>query len=155
MDLSLLEHLYQKKYYSIRDGFDNWEDAIRASVQPLIDAGAVKASYAENIIKNIKKFGPYIVIAPHVCIPHADDTESVNETTLCFMKSNKAVFFGEDVDQAELFFVLASNDPKQHIKNIRKLVEFIDSEELINALLTVKTEDDFRTLLDRERRIAD
>ena len=104
----MLKELIDKGYYSIHDGFDNWEDAVRASVQPLIDAGAVKPAYADSIVNSVKKFGPYIVIAPDIAIPHAEDKPNVNETTICFMKSNTPVVFDpEDHEKdARLFFVL-------------------------------------------------
>ena len=148
MDLSLLQHLYKKNYFSIRESFNTWEEAIRSSVQPLIKSGVVKADYADSIIANVNKFGPYIVIAPYICIPHADDKDNVMETTLCFMKCNQPVSFSGTDYKAELFFVLASNDDKEHIRNMRKLVEFIDNEELVKILLNMHSEKEFRELLD-------
>lgn len=145
----MLKELIDKGYYSIHDGFDNWEDAVRASVQPLIDAGAVKPAYADSIVNSVKKFGPYIVIAPDIAIPHAEDKPNVNETTICFMKSNTLVVFDpEDHEKdARLFFVLASNDEEKHLKNLEGLMEYLSDEEFIAKLGEAKTLEEIRALL--------
>lgn len=43
---------------------DNWEKAIETAAQPLIKNGKIKYGYVENIIKNIKELGPYIILLP-------------------------------------------------------------------------------------------
>ena len=145
----MLKELIDKGYYSIHDGFANWEDAVRASVQPLIDAGAVKAAYGDSIVNSVKKFGPYIVIAPDIAIPHAEDKDNVNETTICFMKSNTPVVFDpEDREKdARLFFVLASNDEEKHLSNLERLMEYLSDEEFMARLGEAKTLEEIRALL--------
>ena len=80
----MLKEIIEKNRYSFHKGFDNWEDAVKASCKPLIEEGAIEAEYADSIISSIKKFGPYIVIAPNICIPHAQEGKGVNETAVCF-----------------------------------------------------------------------
>lgn len=147
--MTILKELIEKGYYSIHDGFDNWEDAVRASVQPLIDAGAVKPAYADSIVNSVKKFGPYIVIAPDIAIPHAEDKGNVNETTICFMKSNTPVVFDpEDHEKdARIFFVLASNDEEKHLANLQMLMECMCDEEFIGKLGEVKTIEEIKAIL--------
>jgi len=143
----MLKQLLDRGYYSVHEGFENWEDALRASVKPLIDSNAVKAAYAESIINSVKKFGPYIVIAPNIAIPHAEDYENVNDTQICFMKSNKAVSFSDDPEQdAQLFFVLASNDEEKHLKNLKNLMKLLCDEELVERLASITTKEEFEEL---------
>ena len=144
----MLKELIDKGYYSIHDGFDNWEDAVRASVQPLIDAGAVKPAYADSIVNSVKKFGPYIAIAPDIAIPHAEDKDNVNETTICFMKSNtKVVLEEEDPDKhCRLFFVLASNDEEKHLENLCRLVAMFEDLEYMEALGNANTIEEIKAL---------
>ena len=35
----MFKELLEKKRYSFHEGFDNWEDAVAAAVQPLIEEG--------------------------------------------------------------------------------------------------------------------
>lgn len=121
--------------YCFHDGFDNWEDAIRASVQPLIKEGIATEQYCEDIINSINTHGPYIVIAPNICIPHAQQGKGVNDTAISFMKTNKPVKFSENEEHwAQLFFVLASTDNEKHLNNLSKLVEFLGDEDVVDIL---------------------
>ena len=131
----MLRRMLEKGYYSVHDGFETWEEALRASVQPLIDAKAVRPAYADSIVNSVKKFGPYIVIAPNIAIPHAEDRENVSETAVCFMKSNRPVSFSDDPNEdVQLCFVLSSNDEEKHLANLRELMELLMNEPLIERL---------------------
>lgn len=145
----MLKELFDKGYCSIYDGFSNWEDAVRASVKPLIDAGAVKPAYADSIVESVHKFGPYIVIAPDIAIPHAEDKSNVNETTICFMKSNTPVVFDPNNHEkdARLFFALASEDEEKHLKNLQDLMECLCDEELMAKIGEAGTLEEIRGLL--------
>lgn len=61
--------------------------------QPLLDQNIITADYPGYIINNVHEFGPYIVIAPEICIPHAQEGKGVNETAVAFMNVEEAVDF--------------------------------------------------------------
>ena len=86
MDTTFLKELYEKGYFSIHDKFDDWHDAVRASIEPLIRDGAVRDTYAQSIFNAVKEYGPYICIAPDICLPHAINSGDVEKTAICFMK---------------------------------------------------------------------
>ncbi|MEQ8155268.1 MAG: PTS sugar transporter subunit IIA [Clostridiaceae bacterium] len=144
----MFKELLEKKRYSFHEGFDNWEEAVAAACQPLIEEGVALPEYVEEIISNVKKFGPYIVIAPNICIPHAQEGKGVKDTAICFMKTNKPVHFSDDPEHdAQLFFVLASVDNEMHMKNLQGLVEFISDEEIVKKLEAAQSYDDIKDLV--------
>jgi PTS system ascorbate-specific IIA component len=143
----MFKELLEKKRYSFHEGFDNWEDAIAASVQPLIEEGVALPEYVDEIVNSIKKFGPYIVIAPNICIPHAQEGKGVKDTAICFMKTNKPVHFSDNPEHdAQLFFVLASTDNEKHMENLTALVGFIEDENVVSKLLNAQCFDDIKDL---------
>lgn len=151
MDLSLLKNLYEKKHFLICESFPRWEDAVKMSVQPLIDTGAVKPEYADRVVEMVKTYGPYICICPHVAIPHAAAPElsNVDVPVMSFMKVNQPVdFCGEENETAELFFAMAAPSGSSHLDDIQILVEFLESDGVIDALLEARSEDDFKKLLE-------
>ena len=89
----MFKELVAKKRYSFHEGFDDWRDAVRAACQPLLDDGTITPIYPDEIIKKVEELGPYIVIAPNICIPHAQEGVGVNDTAMCFMKTEKPVHF--------------------------------------------------------------
>lgn len=144
----MLQELIDKKRYSFHEGFDTWEDAIAASCRPLIEDGAITDDYVGAIIANVKKFGPYIVIAPNICIPHAQEgVVGVNETAVCFMQTKKPVHFSDDAEQdARLFFVLASTDSNKHLENLSNLVGVIEDEAVVDKLLEANSKEDLEAI---------
>ncbi|AGF58105.1 PTS system ascorbate-specific IIA component [Clostridium saccharoperbutylacetonicum] len=146
----MLKELIEKGRISFHDGFDNWEDAIKASCKPLINDGAIEEAYADAIIENVKKYGPYIVIAPNICIPHAQEgVVGVNETAMCFMRTKNPVHFSDDPEQdARLFFVLASTDNEVHLQNLSNMVGLIEDEAVVDKLLEAECKEDLDAIVE-------
>lgn len=144
----MLKEIIEKNRYSFHKGFDNWEDAVKASCKPLIDEGAIEPEYADSIIASIKNFGPYIVIAPNICIPHAQEGKGVNETAVCFMRTEEPVHFSDDPEQdARLFFVLASTDNERHMQNLVSMVGLIEDQSIVEKLINSKSIEDLKAIV--------
>jgi PTS system ascorbate-specific IIA component len=143
----MFKELLEKKRYSFHQGFENWEDAIAASVKPLIDEGVALPEYVDEIISSVKKHGPYIVIAPNICIPHAQEGKGVKDTAICFMKTDQPVHFSDSSEHdAQLFFVLASIDNEKHMENLMELVAFLEDENIVKQLLNAQSYEDIKNL---------
>ena len=119
----MFKEFVEKKHYSFHEGFDDWRDAIRAACQPLLDDGTIEKEYPEIIIQKVEELGPYIVIAPNICIPHAERGRGVNDTAMCFMKTERPVRFDENDSEkdARIFVVLAATDDEVHLNNLMAL----------------------------------
>ena len=137
----MLREFVETGRYSFREKFDSWEEAIAARCEPIIKEGV----YVEAVINCVKKYGPYIIIAPNIAMPHSTEgAEGVNETAICFMKVEEPVHFDpEDPEKdARLFFVLASADHEKHLENMMRLSEMLMNEELVEELLEAKSKED-------------
>lgn len=126
---------------------DNWEKAIEIAAQPLIKNGKIKYGYVENIIKNIKELGPYIILLPGVAMPHARPDENVIESSLSLLKINKGVSFSEDTEDVKLMFVLAAKDSNSHIDIIEQLTELLGDDEKIEKLMNAETVEEVENLI--------
>lgn len=126
---------------------DNWEKAIEIAAQPLIKNGKIKYGYVENIIKNIKELGPYIILLPGVAMPHARPDENVMESSLSLLKINEGVSFSEDTEDVKLMFVLAAKDSNSHIEIIEQLTELLGDDEKIEKLMKAETIEEVENLI--------
>lgn len=126
---------------------ENWEKAIETAAQPLIKNGKIKYGYIENIIKNIKELGPYIILLPGVAMPHARPDENVIESSLSLLKINKGVSFSEDTEDVKLMFVLAAKDSNSHIDIIEQLTELLGDDEKIERLMNAETVEEVENLI--------
>lgn len=151
----MLKDLIEKGLFEVYDEPMSWEDAIRASVQPLVRDGACTAEYAEVIIERIRKFGPYVLVTPEIALPHAEDSEHVMRSAMCFVKFNHPVSFaaedpyGFKTDQtARLFFALSSEDELRHLRNLRALMEeCLKKPELVHQLCEASTKEEIAAIL--------
>ena len=134
----LLTQMLDAGHVNFKERCADWQSAIRAGCEPLVASGAVDAAYADEIIASIEQYGPYIVIAPDIAMPHAQgNTASVHQTAVSFMKVHEAV---------ALFFTLASQNHEQHLENMSMLATMLDNEALIAELLTAQSNDDLRNI---------
>lgn len=147
MNIEVIKQLYEKGLFSVHDSFDTWQQALIASAQPLLDKGYIEPEYCQSLVDTVDEFGPYIWIAPHVCMPHSKQVALVKEAAISFMKVNNPVSYNNDPDlSAELFFVLAVKDHESHLDYLGKLVDVLDDEDTLNALLEARDEADFKRL---------
>ena len=140
----MFKEFVEKKHYSFHEGFDDWRDAVRAACAPLLADGTIEKEYPEIIIEKVEELGPYIVIVPNICIPHAERGRGVNDTAMCFMKTEKPVSFDpNDPDKdARIFVVLAATDDEVHLNNLMALSETLSDEDIVAKVLEAKTPED-------------
>jgi len=145
----MLKEFVEKGHCLFVDKVDSWQEAIRLSCKTLEEDNTVDKTYAEEIIRCVEKYGPYIVLLPNVAMPHSQEgAQGVNKTAIGFMKVEEAVSFDpEDSEKdAKLFFTLASCDSDQHLANMIKLSEMLLNEELLQGLLEAKSKEDLLML---------
>lgn len=130
---------------SFHKGFSTWEDAIRASFETLLTDKSIDETYIDSVIACVKKYGPYIVLAPDIALPHAQENATgVFQNAIAFMKTEEPVHFEENnpAKDARLFFCLASNDHSAHIENMQKLALVLLNQNFINDLQNAHSVDD-------------
>lgn len=146
----LLRELVEKKRVCFHQSFPNWEAAVTASCQPLINDGSIEQAYVDAVIRCVKEFGPYIVFAPKIAMPHTQrGAVGVHNTAMSFMKVEEPVSFqeGNPEKDAYLFFTVAALDKEEHLKNMEALAELLmTSPEMIEELLQAKNEKDLLAL---------
>lgn len=151
----MLREFVEQKHAKFAEQAKDWKDAVRMSCEVLEADGTVEANYKEDIIACIEKYGPYIVIAPNIAMPHSQEGASgVHKTAIAFMHLNTPVSFepgNPDLD-AQLFFTLASCDPEQHLSNMQRLVEMLSNEDLVKELAEAQNTDD---LLELQKKYLD
>lgn len=135
---------------NIVDNVKDWEDAIRTAAQPLIADMSITNNYIEAMINNVKKFGTYVVVAPKVAMPHSRPEDGVNKNCLALLKINEGVFFGDETDEEEkvyFIFVLGAVDNESHIETLTQLMDIIDDEDKIEAMVKAESVDEIMELI--------
>lgn len=128
----------------------DWREAIRISGEVMKENHLVTDQYINQVITDIEKYGPYIVIIPGVAMPHSQaDNPGVLGTGIGLTIIPKPVSFDKnDPDKyAQLFFMLAAKDNKEHLKNIANLSNLLMEKDMVSDLSHVKSLDDYRAVM--------
>ncbi len=140
-----IRELVEKNRCCFHESCSDWRESIKMSCQPLIDDGSVTEQYITAMIKSVEEFGPYIVLAPDIAMPHSQQgADGVNSTAISFMKVEKPVSFeeGNPEKDARLFFVLASKNNDEHMANMVKLTEMLVIEGFTEKMLAATCKED-------------
>ena len=90
----MLKELIRNKI-DIVDSVDNWEEAIKKGAELLIENKCIEPRYVDNIIKNIKESGPYIVLGDGMAMSHARPEDGVIKNGITLLKIKNGVDFDE------------------------------------------------------------
>ena len=109
----------------------DWREAIAESCLVLIDKEIIDETYVEEIIHCVEKYGPYIVIAPQVAMPHSSEkSDGVFGTAISFTKLKQPIRFeseGENEEKtASLFFTLAAKRSRRTSRKYPKIIRIIN-----------------------------
>lgn len=142
----MLSDLLKEETIQVMEQLLDWEEAIKAAANPLLEKGAIEPSYIDAMISNIKTLGPYVVIGNEVAIPHARPKMGVNQVGMSFLKLNKPVYFLNDEKYpVRLLFCVAANDNKTHLKALTQLTKLLSDTKNIELL---KEEESIEKILD-------
>ena len=147
----MLRYFYENNLVNyVETTIKDWRVAIEESSRHLLEKRIIDHVYVEEMIRNVEEHGAYILIAPHVAMPHAMQSGShVFDTTISFTKMNAPVPFEEGTKSASLFFTLAAKEPKQHLENIQSLSELLMQDGLIEELLATETIEDYQMVMEK------
>jgi PTS system ascorbate-specific IIA component len=91
--------------------------------------------YIEAVIDAIKKYGPYIVIAPGVALFHARPQDGVKKICMSMITLKNGVNFNAgEKDPVKLVFAFGALDNKMHIKALTGLMEILKDSKLMKRL---------------------
>ncbi len=101
---------------------ENWQKAIEACGQLLYKDGATEERFTAAMIRVTREFGPYIVVAPGIALPHAYPEDGVIKPSMALVKLKTPVEFGNaQNDPVWLLVALAAVDSQQHIQGLADL----------------------------------
>ncbi|WP_125573745.1 BglG family transcription antiterminator [Levilactobacillus huananensis] len=121
---------------------NNWEEAIRHGGRIIERTGGINSTYTEAMVAAVKKFGPYIVIAPHIALAHASSKDGVNEISMSLCTLDQGINFGnKENDPVNIVICLAAIDHHSHLRALSELVTNLSDSSFMNMLMTSDREE--------------
>lgn len=109
---------------------DGWEDAVRQGGQILVENGHVKSQYVDEIIKSIKEFGPYIVIADGLAIPHTRPEKGAINIGFSLITLEEPVKFDEETGPVNVMICFSAVDGNSHLEILKMIVSFVEEGKI-------------------------
>jgi len=117
----------------------NWEDAVRAAGQILVDRGKCTPHYIDAMIGAVRTIGPYMVLAPGLALAHARPEDGVLEIGLSLVTLKKPVKFGSEAnDPVSLVIAFGGVDKTSHVKLLTALAGLLEDEKRRDAITTAR-----------------
>lgn len=136
----MLTDLLDERLVCLEVAASDWEEAVRVSVRPLVDAEMVREVYADAIVRGVREMGPYVVVAPRVALPHARPECGALGNALGVVTLREPVAFGsEENDPVRYLFPLSATDNDGHLGALQELVELLGRPEFFERLDGAKT----------------
>ncbi|MBF2490159.1 BglG family transcription antiterminator [Listeria marthii] len=130
-----LEELLPKERITFQESVADWREAIQVASKSLQQEGYISRNYQREMIENIEKLGPYIVIAPGIALPHASVDDGAYRVGMSLLRLDKPVSFSSKAkDQVRLIIVLASIDSYTHINALSQLTNLIMKHHLLEQI---------------------
>ena len=135
-----LRELLRPPLVAVDVAVDDWEGAVRAAGNLMVAEGSVEPRFVDAMIRVAHEFGPYIVVAPGIALPHARPEDGVIRASISVITLATPVNFGNpDNDPVNLVIALAAIDNKQHIQGLADLAAVLGEPDNVVRLKTCKT----------------
>lgn len=131
----MIQDILTDHHISIVSGEYSWQEAIKVVSEPLLSEQIIEPIYINAMIDGVNKYGPYIVIGPHLALAHARPEDGANKLGLSLTIFETPVSFGvEEEQQVQIVFCLSAVDSFSHLNIMKSLVSLIQNEEKIDEL---------------------
>jgi mannitol operon transcriptional antiterminator len=154
--LPSLTELIPAKRIALDVEASNWQEAIRLTGKLFLDTGIIEPMYIEAMIEIAEELGPYIVIAPHIALPHARPEDGALETGLCLVRLKSPIPFGHaDHDPVELLFGLVAVDKEVHVRALQTLAEVLTSSGFVMELKAAESVEEVHSIFEKAEALID
>ena len=141
--MKLLETLKENNSINVQGQASNWKEAIKLACQPLIDSGAIMASYIDAIISSTNKNGPYYIIADGLAMPHAAPGEGVNRNCFSLVTLKEPVKFPGDNREVKVLIALAAiNHDVHNSQALPQVVALFENNENVFKIAQMESVDE-------------
>ncbi|AND79992.1 PTS sugar transporter subunit IIA [Streptococcus pantholopis] len=142
-----------KENQSIRLGLTagDWKEAVRLSVDPLIESGAVKEEYYQAIIDSTDEYGPYYILMPGMAMPHARPEAGVNRDAFSLVTLTEPVIFPDGKEVSVLLALAATSSEIHTSVAIPQIIALFELNNSIERLVACQTAEEVLAMVEESK----
>lgn len=121
---------------------ENWIDAMKSSGQLLVDSNFIKKEYIDATLDTVKKYGPYIVIAPGIALSHSRPSENVIKTGVSLITLSNPICFNSENDPVDIVITLAAINDNDHLGILQHLSCYLSEDDKLDYIRSCSKPED-------------
>lgn len=131
-EVFLSDLIVENRYRKIKSVKD-WKEGIRIVSQVLVDNNSIHKKYVNSMIEMVEKYGPYIVIADGIALPHSNDFQYVNKIDASILVFDEPCYIKDK--KVNVFFVVSLVDKNSHLNLFAQISEILNDSNNIEIII--------------------
>ncbi|MCW6663850.1 PTS sugar transporter subunit IIA [Aerococcaceae bacterium NML190073] len=138
---------------SIRLGLNatTWQEAVKLSIDPLIESGAVLPEYYDAVIASTEEYGPYYILMPGMAMPHARPEAGVQRDSFSLVTLTEPVTFSDGKEVSVLIALAATSSQIHASVAIPQVVALLEIENAVSRLEQATTAEEVLAMIDETK----
>ncbi|WP_293784665.1 PTS sugar transporter subunit IIA [uncultured Aeromicrobium sp.] len=113
----------------------NWEEAVAVAGRLMEADDLCTAEYVAAMQDGVREYGPYVVVAPGVAMPHARPESGVQTPGVAIVTLREPVEFGHATnDPVDLVIAFGAVDKDAHLATLQDIVALIQDSDRLAAV---------------------
>ncbi|GAA0076750.1 BglG family transcription antiterminator [Clostridium sp. CTA-5] len=138
-----LSHFIKKENIELKLNCKDWKDVISKGSDILIKKDYITENYKKGIIEKLEEIGPYMVIAPGVCLAHVDMVDEINRTCMSLINLKYPIKFNSKFnDPVRVVLTFATKDKESHLNALLGFMNLINNSNDLNSLISTSSKDE-------------
>lgn len=149
----VLIELLNEKLIEVKADIQDRDTAVKRSGELLLKNGLIESEYVDAMVDNVHKNGNYIVIAPGIAMPHARPEYGVKDIGFSIVTLKEPIKFGHRLnDPVRIVIGFCAVDHQTHLTALSELVDILNQEEKIKAILEATTSKEVMNIIKEEEK---
>lgn len=132
--MTKINNIILDKNIKLKVTSENWINAMKSSGQLLVDSNFIKKEYIDATLETVKKYGPYIVIAPGIALSHSRPSENVIKTGVSLITLSKPICFNCENDPVDIVLTLAATNDNDHLGILQHLSCYLSDDDKLHYI---------------------
>lgn len=146
----MLTNFITPEQIQLTDDIITWEEAIQLAATPLVNNQSISEEYIDAMIETVTELGSYIIIAPHVALPHARPERGAKKVAISILQVSNGVKFSDDPEHlVYLVIVLSAIDNGSHTELLTRIAKLLESPERIMRLTKAIDNQEILAIIDQ------
>ncbi|MDQ0177269.1 BglG family transcription antiterminator [Bacillus chungangensis] len=149
----VLIELLNENLIEVKADIQDRDTAVKRSGELLLKNGLIESEYVDAMVDNVHKNGNYIVIAPGIAMPHARPEYGVKDIGFSIVTLKEPIEFGHRLnDPVRIVIGFCAVDHQTHLTALSELVDILNQEEKIKAILEATTSKEVMNIIKEEEK---